>query len=289
MISLGVQCSGIRDDNSPDISYLSNFYTRRSCFSQRLISNDPLTLTPNEKEKIYLVLLDRYTTRNLPTKHLYIPEITWPSRYLWLACPVSSTTHYYCLHPITINGNLTSSFSIVFHHFSGSASGFTLSRLHLSTPAILAPSPHSISRRIPILQICSNEICVRAHSRMVERVAFPNHTRMRFDLGQLTHPSHPLRSRHHLLSFVSSFTFFIPPPSTLVFSPRSIVSVHLFCLYRLTIYSSYMCLLLAKTTHCLPTRSYFPTHPPISLFCLFSLSSFPPTNPLSHRSVISHP
>lgn len=44
---------------------LSNFYTRRSCFSQRLTFNDPLTLTPNEKEKIYLVLLVRYTTPKL--------------------------------------------------------------------------------------------------------------------------------------------------------------------------------------------------------------------------------
>lgn len=140
---------------------LSNFYTRRSCFSQRLTFNDPLTLTPNEKRKdlscslgsIYdpeTYLLNICTFLKLPGPR----DISG-----WLVL-FSSPIHYYCLHPITINGNdLTSSFSIVSHHFSGSAFGFILSRLHLSTPAHPRPTHHYISRRILILQVHSNEMC----------------------------------------------------------------------------------------------------------------------------------
>lgn len=156
---------------------LSNFYTRRSCFSQRLTSNDPLTLTPNEKRKdlscslgsIYdpeTYLLNICTFLKLPGPR----DISgWPVLF-------SSPIHYLLFashynqrqrpHKFILY-RLPSLFRIRFWFHSQQTSSFY-------TPPILGP------HRIPYVvasRFCrfTRTKCVRAHSRMVERVVSPNH------------------------------------------------------------------------------------------------------------------
>lgn len=190
---------------------LSNFYTRRSCFSQRLTSNDPLTLTPNEKRKdLSCSLGSIYDPETYLLNICTFLKFTWPSRYLWLACPVfipyslllfashynqRQRPHKFILY------RLPSLFRIRFWFHSQQTSSFY-------TPPILGP--HNITYRVAS-RFCrfTRTKCVRAHSRMVERVAIPNHNPNAIRVGT-TH-THPQTS----LAFLPDLFHFLYPPRPL--------------------------------------------------------------------------
>lgn len=217
--------------------------------------------------------------RNLPTKHLYIPEITRPSRYLWLACPVfipyslllfashynqRQRPHKFILY------RLPSLFRIRFWFHSQQTSSFY-------TPPILGP--HNITYRVAS-RFCrfTRTKCVRAHSRMVERVAIPNHNPNAIRVGT-TH-THPQTS----LAFLPDLFHFLYPPrplNSLCFRNRlSLFICFVFTALQSTARIRVYC--LVKTTHYtyLPTKSdrlSTPTHPYLcfSLFLIsLSLTSF---------------